>query len=335
MSNQINRISQRNSMASKNAANKRIQELEEELEGHRKKAKTTSDSVAENCVCPLTLDLFVDPVCAEDGFNYERSAIEETIQHQGEDLRSPKTGQKMGPSLKPCYTIKNTIEELIKTGTISGDLAENYKSSKQVMETKQKADDGDVKSMKLLADWYKVGWNGLGVNQELSDEWRERAENADDCEYTTKLKAKAEVGDCDAMYDLGHAYENGLRGLAENEKKAFEWYQKAADAMDTAGIAMAANFLINGFGGTEINVTLGTSQMFYAAAAGSDLACREVGIYYLHGMHGIPADKKKARHFLQRATDGSCSVQHMKSEDLEEAKQALTQMEGESTKDPR
>ena len=138
-----------------------------------------------------------------------------------------------------------------------------------------------------------------------------------------------------------HAFENGLWGLAEDEEKAFEWYQKAADAMNTAGIAMTAYFLINGLGGGErerereakakANVTYGTCQMFYAAAAGSDLACREVGIYHLYGLHDIPEDKAKAQYFLKRATDGSCTVLHMKQEDLEEAKQAIEQLQGEKT----
>mmetsp|Transcript_5706 Transcript_5706/g.16047 ORF Transcript_5706/g.16047 Transcript_5706/m.16047 type:complete len:322 (+) Transcript_5706:121-1086(+) len=321
-------------MTSKKAANKRIRELEEELEGHRKKAKTASDSVAAEYICPLSLELFVDPVRAEDGFEYERAEIERTIAHQGKNLKSPKTGEEMGPTLRPSYTVKNAVEALVRTGTISGELAETYKKSKLVTETKLKAEDGDAKSMELLADWYKVGWNGLPVSQELSDEWRKRAEKADDDEYITQLKAAAKVGDGGALYDLGHAYENGLRGLAENEEKAFEWYQKAADAMDTAGIAMHAYFLMNGHGGTEVNVTYGTSKMFFAAGAGSDLACREVGIWYLYGMHGIPANKAKARHFLERATSGACAVLHMKTGDLEEAKQVLNQLQEETANDP-
>lgn len=317
-------------MTSKKAANKRIRELEEELEGHRKKAKTTSASVSEEFICPVTLELLVDPVRAEDGFDYERSEIERIIQHQGKNLKSPKTGEKMGPSLAPSYAVKSAIEKLVETGTITGELAEHYKQSKHVLETQQKAEDGDIKSMGLLVDWYKDGRNGLPKNQELSDEWRERADKAEDDEHITKLKEAAKNGDGDAMYDLGNAYENGLSGQTENEEKAYEWYQKAADAMNTAGIAMTAYFLINGLGGAEKDVTYGMCQMFYAAAAGSDLACYEVGIYHRYGMHGVPEDKTKAQHFLKRATDGSCTVLHMKREDLEEAKVVIKQLQQEN-----
>ena len=316
-------------MTSKEAASKRIRELEEELEGHRKKAKSTSDSVAAEYTCPLSLELFVDPVRAEDGFDYEKSEIERVVQHQGESLTSPQTGETMGPTLTPSYNVKNAVEALVTTGTISGELAETYKNSKLVMETRRKAEDGDVKSMELLADWYKVGWNGLPVSQELSDGWRRKAEKADDDEYITQLKASASAGDSAAMYNLGNAYENGLRGLAMDEEKAFEWYSKAADEMDTAGIAMKAYFLVNEHGGAEADVAYGTSQMFYAAGAGSDLASREVGIWYLHGMHGIPANKAKARYFLDRATNGLCAELHMKPADLDEAKQLLNQLQQE------
>ena len=314
-------------MTSKEAASKRIRELEEELEGHRKKAKSTSDSVAAEYTCSLSLELFVDPVRAEDTFDYERAEIERVIKHQGKNLTSPQTGKTMGSTLTPSYNVKNAVEALVTTGTISGELAETYRNSKLVMETKQKAEDGDAKSMELLADWYKVGRNGLSKSQALSDEWRERAEKADDDEYITELKAAASAGDAAAMYNLGNAYENGLRGLAEDEEKAFEWYSKAADGMDTAGIAMKAYFLVNGHGGAEVNVAYGTSQMFYAAGAGSDLASREVGIWYLHGMHGIPENKAKARYFLDRATNGLCAELHMKPADLDEAKQLLNQLD--------
>ena len=78
-------------MTSKEAASKRIRELEEELEGHRKKARSTSDSVAAEYTCPLSLEVFVDPVRAEDTFDYERAEIERVIKHQGKiqgDTRS-------------------------------------------------------------------------------------------------------------------------------------------------------------------------------------------------------------------------------------------------------
>lgn len=121
-------------MTSKKAPTKRVRELEQELEGHRKKAKTTSAAASEEFTCQTTLELLVNPVRAEDGFNYERSEIERIIQHQGKSLKSPKTGEKMGPSLAPSHAVKSATEKLVETGTTSGELAEHYKQSKCVLD---------------------------------------------------------------------------------------------------------------------------------------------------------------------------------------------------------
>ena len=44
----------------------------------------------------ITCELPVDPVVAEDGHVYERSAIEEHIRTKGAELKSPMTGLSMG-----------------------------------------------------------------------------------------------------------------------------------------------------------------------------------------------------------------------------------------------
>eukprot|EP00562_Extubocellulus_spinifer_P009548 CAMPEP_0178496320 /NCGR_PEP_ID=MMETSP0696-20121128/14052_1 /TAXON_ID=265572 /ORGANISM="Extubocellulus spinifer, Strain CCMP396" /LENGTH=50 /DNA_ID=CAMNT_0020124591 /DNA_START=13 /DNA_END=162 /DNA_ORIENTATION=- len=48
-----------------------------------------------------------------------------------------------------------------------------------------------------------------------------------------------------------------------------------------------------------------------AAERGSDSACHNLGVWYLTGRHGLPEDKKEAMYWLKRATDGSCSMQHL------------------------
>jgi hypothetical protein len=64
--------------------------------------------------CPITLELFVDPVLADDGHTYERSAIVEWIKyHNG---TSPMTRQRI------------KIKEL-KTNRIIKQLADQYLTS--------------------------------------------------------------------------------------------------------------------------------------------------------------------------------------------------------------
>lgn len=58
--------------------------------------------------CPITLEIFRDPVMAQDGHTYEREAIEEWIQNNG---TSPVTNQKLSiEHLAPNHAIKKVVD---------------------------------------------------------------------------------------------------------------------------------------------------------------------------------------------------------------------------------
>ena len=58
-------------------------------------------------VCPITLDVMVDPVVASDGHTYERGAIEQWYQqNQG---TSPMTRERLSPTLIPNRKLKELI----------------------------------------------------------------------------------------------------------------------------------------------------------------------------------------------------------------------------------
>jgi serine/threonine protein kinase len=60
-------------------------------------------------LCPITLELFRDPVMARDGHTYERKAIEEWIQKNG---TSPITSQQISTEhLVPNYTVKKMVDQ--------------------------------------------------------------------------------------------------------------------------------------------------------------------------------------------------------------------------------
>ncbi|CAF3757734.1 unnamed protein product [Adineta steineri] len=62
----------------------------------------------ESLLCPITLELFVNPVLAEDGHSYERRAIEEWIRQHG---TSPLTRQPLSiEHLRPNYTLKRIVD---------------------------------------------------------------------------------------------------------------------------------------------------------------------------------------------------------------------------------
>ena len=53
------------------------QETQAETQAVVKRYRQAIDEVAEEYVCPITAELPIDPVTAEDGRCYERCAIEE------------------------------------------------------------------------------------------------------------------------------------------------------------------------------------------------------------------------------------------------------------------
>ncbi|CAF2993638.1 unnamed protein product [Rotaria sp. Silwood2] len=64
----------------------------------------------DSCKCPITNEVFEDPVIGDDGHTYERKAITEWLTKNG---TSPITRQPMSvDSLKTNYTVKKMIEEL-------------------------------------------------------------------------------------------------------------------------------------------------------------------------------------------------------------------------------
>ena len=66
--------------------------------------------VPDEFVCPITLELMTDPVLAEDGHTYERSAITDWFAN-GNGL-SPKTQAEMGQVVTPNYSLRALIASL-------------------------------------------------------------------------------------------------------------------------------------------------------------------------------------------------------------------------------
>jgi serine/threonine protein kinase len=64
----------------------------------------------DSCKCPITGEIFEDPVVGDDGHTYERKVI---INWLTKNQTSPLTGQPMNiSSLRTNYTVKKMIEEL-------------------------------------------------------------------------------------------------------------------------------------------------------------------------------------------------------------------------------
>ena len=85
------------------------------------KLASTSDSF----MCPISHELFQDPVVAADGHTYERSKIEEWIRRKAPDVRSPKTLQPLVHTLLiPNYALKKSMDEAVESLMLECELNE-------------------------------------------------------------------------------------------------------------------------------------------------------------------------------------------------------------------
>ena len=94
-----------------------------------KRLRSTIDSMADEWICPITQELPVDPVMAEDGRFYERSAIEQWFNNYpktvpGARVNSPVTNMPMGTVLTAGPQVRNTIKIMVGSGVISGAKAD-------------------------------------------------------------------------------------------------------------------------------------------------------------------------------------------------------------------
>ena len=196
---------------------------EPETERVRKFRKDVDDG-ADEFLCPIAQALPLDPVMAEDGRVYERSAISKWL---AEKKTSPHTNEEMGSKLIPALQVKNMIDRMVRTGAWTGERTEAWrlkiKNEEEVEATRKKAEAGDVKAMIQLVDWYGDGKNGLAADPALRFTWARRAADLDDpvglhqlstCYHfgcgtkanmelrMTKLAQAGMLGHVEAMHDL-------------------------------------------------------------------------------------------------------------------------------------
>jgi len=236
---------------------KRPAELEAATE-QNKKFRSAIDAVADDWVCPITCELPIDPVVAEDGRVYERAAIQEHIDKKGVGLKSPMTNVAMGPRLLPSAQARSTIEKLVRTGAISGDKAELWRErieeEEEVEKLRERAEGGDTVAMCDLGADYAQGRNGLAKDYSTAFKWYKRAADANNpfgmaaaalclvegvgvqqnTVHGMALASRAaEMGSDLAAYYLGAWYDKGAEGLPQDKAHAAYWYERVASATHT------------------------------------------------------------------------------------------------------
>ena len=220
-----------------------------------KRHKSAMDEAVAEFICPITFALPVEPVMAEDGKVYEKSAIEAWLQQH---KRSPSTNQAMGRKLLPQLQVKNMIRAMVKSGALTGDKVEAWneklKDEETVEMTKRQAEDGDPRAMVLLGDWHWHGTYGLPRCDDKAFELFEKAHDAGNPAGTCQLgkcyilglgvlKSKvrgialladaAARGDVAATFSIGEYFAEGKYDCPKDKKLARYWYSKLTCMAET------------------------------------------------------------------------------------------------------
>ncbi|CAB9518778.1 Sel1 domain protein repeat-containing protein [Seminavis robusta] len=209
-------------------------------------------SITDDLVCPISLELPWDPVVAEDGRIYDRSSIEEHFQtHAGEYLKSPMTNEKMGQKLLSAVQHRNTIDVLVESGVIGGDLAakwnEKLQQKKELAELLKQAEAGDPVAMYDIGVCYGQG-RGCKKDHEAALQWFQKAHQAGNVCGTASIglhylegqvvpkclkkgmmyiTLAAGQGSDSGAYHLGLALAEGKFGMVVDKEEAIYWLEKS------------------------------------------------------------------------------------------------------------
>ena len=225
---------------------------EDETAQELRRHKSAVDEAMNEFLCPITFSLPVDPVMAEDGNVYERSAIEEWLKQQ---RKSPVTNLAMGTRLLPALQVKNMIRTMVTSGALTGDKVDAWKlkleEEEEVAEMLRWAEAGNGGAMFNLGNWYKYGRKGLAKDAAKAFEWYEKSHEAGNAGGSGSLgmcyldgegvptcpvhgailmSDAAARGSKNACFNLGLAYADGLWGFPEDEKMARRYFSMVASA---------------------------------------------------------------------------------------------------------
>jgi TPR repeat protein len=198
-------------------------------------AYAPDDDVLEEYKCPITQELPVEPVVAEDGHCYDQPAIEEWF---SKSSKSPMTNQAMGRKLVPAVQVRSAIERLISKGVISGEAAKTWTEkqaelqsvSKLVRETLVKARQGNVEAMRSMGFFYRDGEEGCEVDNGKAMMWWKRA---------------AEKNDASSIVSIGAFHVNGV-GVPKDPARGMIDLARAAMLGSEHGACCLGNHFASG-----------------------------------------------------------------------------------------
>ena len=114
-----------------------------------------------------------------------------------------------------------------------------------------------------------------------------------------ELQAMAKAGGVKAQVNLGNAYFNGT-GIAQNYRKAFYWFEQAANSNNIVAIGNVGYFYLKGFGVVSINYVKAYKLIKDAADYGVPSALNNMGLIYDNGF-GQPVNHELAVQYFKKA----------------------------------
>uniref|UniRef100_A0A7S2S2H8 U-box domain-containing protein n=1 Tax=Rhizochromulina marina TaxID=1034831 RepID=A0A7S2S2H8_9STRA len=281
-------------------------------------------ALLEQFICPLSQRLFVDPVLAEDGQLYERSAIETWLTSTPMSPIHPTqflSLEKLKPVDAVCQAIQRilTSKELANSSVRAEWEAQNYKvrmqNAKALLAKGQVGDAAKLglpRAQSMLAEMYFLGKSGVVEKDQVrAVHWaRLGAQGGDqyaqfrlgnfynegvgglevDFAEASKWYLKAaEKGNRVAMNDLGVLYEEGGHGLERDMRIAIHWFQQAAALGDEDAQCNLADCFLEG-NGVPRNPHVALDWYRKSAAQGHVAACRQLGTLLLAGAPGHARD---------------------------------------------
>jgi TPR repeat protein len=243
-------------------------------------------------MCSITQELMVDPVMAEDGHTYERTAIMNWLKDHTTSPLDPSVTIK---DLRINRSVLVTIEELIESGNLDEETKEVWMEKKKVLnlEKAQKmfrngnildaAKLGLPKAMGIMAYRYFFGEDGGELNNEKA------------FEFATKA---AYEGDGFGMHILGLCYQYG-KSVDEDSILALQWHEKSAAKGESSASYHSGRLYANGYG-CEIDAAKAVSYFKQGSDHKHNYATNELGICYYEGF-GVPKDLKKAKTLSSRS----------------------------------
>lgn len=169
----------------------------------KRASRSYINTALEECIDPVTGNLYIDPVITQRGEILERTHAEKCVEADGNNI-----------TLFPAFHLRNIIQSLINSKEVDKQLVKKWKEGISVLDTRKKADAGNTNAMSLLASWYSHGHNGLPQDHTL---------------MYILYKQAAKAGDVPAMGRVGHCLLKG-KGVEQNVPEGIKTMIAAAKA---------------------------------------------------------------------------------------------------------